>query len=526
MKKNTTINACLTQTGIAPKTTTEVVCSFNKKEKIMNNLRNFLVGLVGLLFVMQLALVSPVAAQSPKQIERERLSRVMDSNANVEEFRQELINYFTEMEDTMRLFNGIPTVRNKLNQAGLQPLRTIAEAKQQITAMSPENLMQMRAIYAKSPNWREASRSINSLIKPNLRQQLEAQVATKQNSGDIELNAATTDDCAAAIAADISNTDISIAKGVDIAAEAVVEAFPTDGLTILFRLPSIAARVITQTAVLTLETLKNIKDDCTELDVTAVGDIVNSAKTEIINNDNGNTTTLNTAIDNAKTTIVNNDNTNKTAIISNATNNTSTITTAVTNAQTSINNTSNSNTTAITTAVTDARTAIVNNDNANATTLNTNLTTAKNTIIANDNTNTTNIVNNDNANRTTIVNNDNTNKNTIIANDNTNATNIVNNSNANTLALNDLILRSQIEADLATESNAVKVAWYMTPTANGGKLDLVQQIVTLTLANITAAGGSIGNAQSFLNQANADKAAGNFKSAYDNYRKAYKAAAN
>ncbi len=57
------------------------------------------------------------------------------------------------------------------------------------------------------------------------------------------------------------------------------------------------------------------------------------------------------------------------------------------------------------------------------------------------------------------------------------------------------------------------------------RLDLVQQIVTLTLANIQAAGGSIGNAQSFLTQANADKAAGNFKSAYDNYRKAYKATA-
>ena len=120
----------------------------------------------------------------------------------------------------------------------------------------------------------------------------------------------------------------------------------------------------------------------------------------------------------------------------------------------------------------------------------------------------------------------NTNKTAIITNDNTNTTNIVNNSNANTMALDDLVLHSQIEADLATESNGVKVAWFMTPTANGGKLDLVKQIVTLTLANTTAAGGSIGNAQMFFDRANADKAAGNFKSAYDNYRKAYKSAAN
>ena len=132
------------------------------------------------------------------------------------------------------------------------------------------------------------------------------------------------------------------------------------------------------------------------------------------------------------------------------------------------------------------------------------MTNARNQIINNDNSNTTNIINNDNSNRTQII----------------------NNGNSNTAALNDLILRAHIEADLATESNAVKVAWFMTPTANGGKLDLVRQIVTQTLANIVAAGGSIGNAQTFLDRANADKAAGNFKSAYDNYRKAYKAAGN
>jgi hypothetical protein len=52
----------------------------------------------------------------------------------------------------------------------------------------------------------------------------------------------------------------------------------------------------------------------------------------------------------------------------------------------------------------------------------------------------------------------------------------------------------------------------------------VQSIVTETLANVSAAGGNIGSAQSFLNQANAQKAAGQFKNAYANYRRAYKQA--
>jgi hypothetical protein len=50
-------------------------------------------------------------------------------------------------------------------------------------------------------------------------------------------------------------------------------------------------------------------------------------------------------------------------------------------------------------------------------------------------------------------------------------------------------------------------------------------IVMQTLANIQAAGENIGNAQAFLNQANAAKTAGDFKGAYALYRKAYKMAA-
>ncbi|MCY7348530.1 MAG: hypothetical protein LH614_20265 [Pyrinomonadaceae bacterium] len=528
MTKNTTINACLTQTGIIPKTTTEVVFNFNQKEKIMKNLRNMLIGLVGLLFILQLTFVSTVQAQNSNQAERERLSRVMDSSANVEEFRQELTNYFTEMEDVMRLFNEITVVREKLNKNGLKPLAAIAQAKLSVANATPEDLRLMREVYAKFPGWRAAPQNINALIKPELRRQLEIRLESK--GGDTESNFVTPDNCADGINADVSNTDISAAEAAVIAAEAIQDAIPP-----VLNIPAVAATAIVKGIALSLVTLKAIKDDCTSLDATAVQGIVDGAKTEIINNDNGNTSTivnndntnkdtiltsLNTktttitgAITNAKTDIINNDNSNKTML-----------TTTITNAQTSINNTSTANTTNITTAITNAQTAIVNNDNsnktmivnndnANALTLNTNLTNAKNTIITNDNTNTTNIVNNDNSNKTMIVNNA-----------NANTTTLINNGNTNTLALNDLILRSQIEADLAEESSGVKVGWYMTPTAFGGKLDLVQQIVTLTLANIQAAGGNIGNAQSFLTQANADKAAGNFKSAYDNYRKAYKAA--
>jgi hypothetical protein len=167
--------------------------------------------------------------------------------------------------------------------------------------------------------------------------------------------------------------------------------------------------------------------------------------------------------------------------------------------------------------------------------LHTDLEGAITTIVATSNANTTTIVNNDNANAATIVNNDNSNTATIVANDNANTVTIVTNDNANTATiltnanankneLRDLILRTQIEADLAMVDGAAVAALYELPDAHGGYLDLVTTIVTESIANVQAAGGSIRNAQATLVDANAAKAAGQFKTAYALYRRAYKAA--
>jgi hypothetical protein len=146
------------------------------------------------------------------------------------------------------------------------------------------------------------------------------------------------------------------------------------------------------------------------------------------------------------------------------------------------------------------------------------------------------IIPNDNTNRDTIL--DKLDENTtiittkigdtgalIIANDNQNKGEIITNDNNNKNELRDLILRSQIEADLSQPDGSSPIALYELPAAQGGYLELVKTIVTQTIARIQAAGGTTGTAIAFLNTANAYKTAGNFKAAYDNYRKAYRAAA-
>ncbi len=142
--------------------------------------------------------------------------------------------------------------------------------------------------------------------------------------------------------------------------------------------------------------------------------------------------------------------------------------------------------------------------------------------VANDNTNKTAIIDNDNTNKTAIVNNDNTNTTTILTAIANSQTAINNNTNAGKNELRDLILRTQIEANLADEGGNHFVGLYITPSANGGYLELVRSIVVDTIAKL--AGKHTADANKWLAQGDAQKAAGNFKEAYEAYRKAYLAA--
>ena len=145
-------------------------------------------------------------------------------------------------------------------------------------------------------------------------------------------------------------------------------------------------------------------------------------------------------------------------------------------------------------------------------------------VVDNANTNTTAIINDANANTKTINVNNDTNTATIVLNDNTNTAAILANALANKNELRDLILRSQIEADLAMVDGAVVVAIYALPKAQGGYLDLVRTIVAESIARVAAAGSGVGNAPAMLLDGDTAKARGDFMAAYAAFRKAYKAA--
>ena len=427
------------------------------------------------------------------------------SAAELEQFRSDLMMTIHNLNASIAKMKRNPKVRQAIENSGKNMIQ-LGELQMQFQKLSYEELKTIYLSYNQNfPDWRESAGKMELLAE-----KIGGKYPEKF-SGDNTSSAITPDNCQDAFNEQPSFSDLAFTRGFEIEAQAAYEVIPEplNGIALAAWAPLAAGG-------LAIETLNSIYDRCSGDQSDAA---VQSRLTEIYERVDTNADyvidRLTTVGNNNKAMIVNNDNSNKTMIVD-----------AITSAQTSINQNTNASQTAITTAVTNAkteivnndnsnRTTIINNDNSNASTLNTNVNNTRTAIISNDNTNTTNIINTSNANTTLL--------NTAITNA---KTEIINNATANKNELSKLLLRTQIEADLASESNSVKVAWYLTPTAQGGHLDYVQQIVTLTLANIVAAGGSIGNAQNFLDKANADKAAGNFKSAYDNYRKAYKAAGN
>lgn len=408
-----------------------------------------------------------VSAQSigktSDSLENERISRIMDPNANIEEFRTEMKNYLTDLGNALSNFEAIPAVREQFSKDGLNPVGGIERVKSNLDKMSAEDLVKMREAYSKSPNWRQAPRAIYEISQKVINKTYAPGKANKK-SGDTTPNVITPDGCPN-ISATPSFADIAITEAFLIAADAIMEALPTDFLTILGREIAVAIRAGLKGAVLAVETLRSQYDACQgdEFEA-AIQDQVTTSTNSIISNDNSNTTN------------------------------------------------------------------IVSNDNINTT-----------NIVSNDNANKTTIVNNDNANKTTIVNNDNANTLALTNLINASRIEIINNANDNRDETNNLLLRTQIEADLSSTDGSTFVALYETPRTvclpslnqrglpqigalsnpvQCGLLDLVRSIVRDTIANVN----SSSTAASFFAQGDAQRANGEYKAAYTSYRKAYKAA--
>jgi hypothetical protein len=404
-----------------------------------------------------------------------------------DQFRADLKKQLEDLDSLTDIVLESDFGKNLIESAGLDPKGMLKKALDNVPNLSDDDALRLKNSFEKSnPNWKESGKKMKNVFNEGIRNRLKGLPAKpgRQKGGNSSLRFSGTDSRNAVLILDkgragkfnfnkysqrlssfatnsailmvmpgvdpqtcdpgpgtpMGITDLYIAKGVALAAQAVMEALPTDGITIGAREIPLTAYFVAEGAALVLEGLNAVEAECED------------AKFQ------DNTITKLNNLQTSVNAIIPNDNTNRDTILSAL----------------------DANTLIITDKIGDTGTLIINNDNQNK----------------------TEIITNDNTNKTEIITNDNNNKN----------------------ELRDLILRSQIEADLSQPDGSSPIALYELPTSQGGYLNLVQTIVTQTIARIQAAGGTTGNALSFLNTANAFKAAGNFKAAYDNYRKAYRAA--
>jgi uncharacterized coiled-coil protein SlyX len=428
------------------------------------------------------------ARETIRQPETEKPSTpITQDKSEADQFRADLRKLLKDLDSVTNIALESDFGKTIIGSAGLDPKGTLKKAIENVQNLSDDDALRLKNTFDKSnANWKESGQKMKDVFTQGVRNRLKglsvrpgrqitqnfpvrfsgsesrntALIMEKGRTGKFNFNKysqrlssfATSSailmvmpgvdpgTCDPGPGTPMGITDLYIAKGVALGLQAVMEALPTDFVSVVARELPLAAYYVAEGAALTLEGLNAVEAECEDAKfqddtITKLNSLQTSVN-QIVPNDNTNTNTILTKLD--------------------------------------------ANTTIITTKIGDTGTLIINNDNSNK----------------------TQIINNDNSNKTEIITNDNNNKN----------------------ELRDLILRSQIEADLSQPDGSSPVALYLVPAAQGGYLDLVKTIVADTLVRIQAAGGTISNAQSFLNTANANKTAGNFKAAYDNYRKAYRAA--
>jgi hypothetical protein len=96
-------------------------------------------------------------------------------------------------------------------------------------------------------------------------------------------------------------------------------------------------------------------------------------------------------------------------------------------------------------------------------------------------------------------------------------------SSAFLLQFQDLLLRLRIEADLYREGND-RISLFQLPKDAGGFLDVVRAVVAAAIDKREEAGADVRHALAELQKADEEQARKAYKSAYTNYRKAYRAA--
>jgi hypothetical protein len=360
-------------------------------------------------------------------------------------FRQQFTAYLVQMQQVATIYQATPQGRAAFAGMRYKPSTAMARAREAVRQMTPAQLAVLQRSLSVYPAWRTIPVRLRTLV-------VRVGHKTPPRSGLI-----TPDNCATARGFGYTQTDVEIAADAALAADAILEAVPSDLLSEVVRIAAVLIWAVPQGFLRGFEHSYNIASACDDadhqalvqqnLDVKVSTRATQSSLDSLTTNFNALSTLINARLDVAVSTRATQTSVN-------------TLLTNVNNLQTSV-------------------TTFHNEFTANAIVVNTKLDSA-----------------------------------------NTKLDNLA-------ITVSDqgaLNLRIHIEDDLADPGNH-PLALFEVPEANGGYLDLVRSIVADTIAKMQATGQGVGNAQSFVAAGDAAVAAHDYKTAYADYGKAYRAAA-
>jgi hypothetical protein len=383
-------------------------------------------------------------------------------------FRQQLIVFLNQMQHAASSYQATPQGRAAFARLGYDPGANLARARADVRQMTPAQLAGLQRAFGTYPAWRTMPARLQRLVARLHR--------TPARKGLI-----TPDDCATARAAGITQTDVEIAADAALVADGILEAVPNDLLSEIARAIAVGLWAIPQATLRGFEHQYDIASACDDadhqalvqqnLDVKVSTRATQSSLDSLTTNFNALSTLVNSRLDVAVSTRATQSSLDGLIATVNSLNTlvTSRLDVAV-------------STRASQTSLTTFNTEFT----ANAAVVNTKLDSISSSVTS--------------------------------ANQKLDAL---------TVTVNDqgaLDLRLKIEEDLS-QPGAHPIALFEVPAAQGGYLGLTRDIVADTIAKLQAAGQGVGNAQSFLTAGDGAVAAHDYKTAYADYGKAYRAAA-
>ncbi len=183
-----------------------------------------------------------------------------------EEFRAQLQQFVGELRDTALLVQESALGREAARSAGLPAmLARLRQVEAAVRDLGPEELGALQAHMQRAPDWRALPGELRAVFGPELRQRLRLIQPERLRSPELPASVRELESIGCLPGTVFPMHIVTTAKGVALAAEVLMELFPTDVLTIILRELATLAWGVAKAAEVVAENLNGIEKECADL---------------------------------------------------------------------------------------------------------------------------------------------------------------------------------------------------------------------------------------------------------------------